>query len=471
MDKAMSLFQAAVRAGRWQAWRGVAEVHRRNDHLEAAAHAFSELLRADPDDFPARLEYGRLLSWTGRRDAAKAQLSRVVAEASDADLLAAARRALADNRAWNGEHHDAWPAYRTLIGERPDDTELRLALGDLELWRGRPGHARQHYLTALDRLPTSERGREGLEDAEARLLPRLVLQVQFFHDNSGWSRLKTLTGAEFSPAADAYPDWRTFLGSEYASFRQRDGTDLERESVVTRQILRPDPFTELHLDFELGEHRDEASLRGGVDARRELAADTWAWAGWRHDDFIDAHAPYPFDRYNQAQTVDIARGDVLQAESFQIGATYDPASGAGVLGNLVTGGVEDGNFRRELYLQGHHRSLSGAQSLAWRGFFHYIDFSDAAVGYYSPSGRDSIGGGWRWERDEDAWQAFADVALFWESAALDGVGWQLSGGWQATWEPGAVAGIELNLLSTDEGRLGDDRYTAYAVLVHVTCDF
>ena len=471
LDNAMSLFQRAVGLGRWQAWRGVAEIHRKNGDQERAREAFATLVEAGPEDLDARLEYGLLCSWTGQHAEAEEQLRLVEEQAQEQDLRERARRARVDNAAWSGDHRSAWRAYRHELDERPDDAEAHLGLAELELWRGRAGHARLHFRSALDRQPSSERARRGLTEAERLLAPEFLFQVQYLRDNAGWERFKTLTGAEFSPNPERYPGWRMFLGTEYAAFRDDSGADLERDSILSRQILQPDPFTRVHLDFDFGDHRDQTTVRGGVEANRELAPDTFAWAGWRHDDFINAFAPLPFDRYNQALAVDLARGDVVQADTFQVGGAWDPARGLGAVANLLAGSIDDGNSRSELYLQGHHRTEAGTQSMTWRGFFHWMDFADASPLYYSPSNRSGLGGGWRWERREDNWRVFADLSAYWESASSNGLGWQADLGWSTEWRPGASTGVELNYLTSDEGRLGGDRYSALAVLVHLTYDF
>jgi len=471
MDNALALFSGATEQGRWQAWRGVAEVHRKRGEQDSAREAFGRLLAGDPADDDVRLEYALLCSWSGRYDEAEAELRRLEEQAEDLELRERARRARADNAAWSGRHHEAWRSYREELQLRPDDTEALIGLAELELWKGRAGQARQHFLQALERQPSSDRARDGLAEADSLLAPEFLFQLQFLHDNSGWNRFKLLTGAEFAPDATAYPGWRMFLGTEYAAFEDGSGADLERDSIVTRQILRPDPFTRVHLDFEFGDHRDETTVRGGVEAQHEYAADIYLWGGWRHDDFINAYAPMPFDRYNQALAVDLARGDVVQADTLQAGGAYDPAEGWGGLGNLMVGTIDDGNARNEAYLQGHHRTREGSQSVTWRGFFHWMDYREPSPLYYSPASRDGIGGGWRWERLEQAWTAFADLSAFWESATLDGLGWQAGAGWSTEWEPGAAAGLEVHYLSSDSGRTGDARYSSWAVLVHITYDF
>jgi hypothetical protein len=469
LETADECFRAAVRAGEAEGWLGQAEVARRREQRADAIGAFREYLSRVPTDQTRRLDFALLLSWEGLHQEAEYEFLRLERESEDPSLIAAARRGRADALAWSGRHREARALYQQELAAAPDDAELLRALGELESWHGRHGAAAHSFTRSLD-AQEHQTTRLLAERARASVRPEAFVQLQAFADDADWRRNKLLIGGSAHLFA-ARPDARTTVAAEYASFEESSGRDLARRSLVIRQRERPDTFTTLELDAALGDADGDRSWRGGAHAERQLHDRVLAWASIRRDDWIDPIAAHPFDRYNGAFTVDLLRGGILQATTLRGGVLLEREGGAGALLEVHGGPIEDGNRRLESYAQLHwaREHAPGLRTIR-RLFHHSVDFADPSASYYSPANLHSWGAGWRWEAQREAWTAFADAALFWQTGAVSDYGVQLGAGVERELESGIRLRLEANFLSTDDRGLSD-RYEAYAVLASVIVPF
>lgn len=471
LEQAEERFLAAVAEDRWQAWRGCAEVARKQGDQESSIFAFDQLLQHAPDDHAARLDLARMLSWGGKHKEAKPHFQYLLEHAQDDDVRAAARQGLADLAAWSGSHHQAYRQYQQELEQSPDSFSSLKGIGELEFWKGRHDHAALHFRKALLLDPENQNLLGSLQEAERNSAPLALFQIQYFQDTADWKRTKVMTGFELSPDALKYPDWRFFFGTEYATFQQADGRTVSRRSIVTRQTLRPTPFSTLTLELAGGEAEDESSLRGGIGLEWEMENEITGWLSWRHDDFIDPIGPFSFDRYNSAFTVNLLHGDILQADTFRGGFFTMPEEGNGFLIDVLGGPIEDGNDRLETYAQVHRRIQ---HKHSWEGigraFYHHSSFNFSSPNYFSPSSLDSWGLGWRGEWERNLWSGYTDVSGFWQAGTVGSWGYQLAAGWEREWLTNLRTGIHGNYLSTDERGM-EDRYGAFALMFLATLDF
>jgi len=464
-------FEQAVEQGRWQAWRGLAEVARRQGAQTDSMQAFQHLLKHDPQDHATRLELAQMLSWNGEYQASRTHFNYLTAHADDANILATTRQGLADLDAWSGDHRKANEQYLEQLKLNPESPSALKGLGELEFWKGREDHAAIRFRQALSFDPSNQNLLDALDLAEAEGAPQGIFQMQYFTDTADWQRMKVLTGFELAPDALRFPDWRFFFGTEYATFEQADGQSVERTSFVSRQTILISPFSKLTLDFEGGETEGESSIRGGIGLDWEVNSYTRAWVSWRHDDFIDPIGPKSFDRYNSAFTVDLSRGDILQAETYNAGVTGESNDGFGFVADILGGPIEDQNGRFESYLQAHRRLKHGH---GWEGigrvYYHHSDFQNSSPNYFSPTNLDSWGMGWRGEWERDLWSSYADATAFWQAGAVGSWGYQVGAGWDRDWTDRFRTGVHANYLNTDERALSS-RYGAFALMFLATLDF
>ncbi|MBC8329825.1 MAG: tetratricopeptide repeat protein, partial [Planctomycetes bacterium] len=487
--RAEDLFRRAIDHGMPEAWRGIAEVRRREGDTGGAVEAFHELVLArptdlraradhasalaaipdrrdeavgeyraildsDPGDRGSRLAMAEVLSWSGRHAEAEAEFRLLLSDEPDPLLRERQLLGLADCWNWSGRRSWAADLYRQLLdGSRGH--AARRGLADLELWQGRPGAAASEYDAVLRQDPDDFAARQGRADALAAQRPRLFLSAQSYFDNADWKRTKLLGGVGFQVAPDSAPDLRLRAGLEQAHYQNRAGEEADRTSLVTRLDWAVDPFTTVHAALE-GSQEGDSGLRGGLglDYRPESASSFWI--GYRHDDWIDPSEPFRFDRYNGAFTPRLLTDLGRQDDSFRVGAFHQMESGWGGLVDFEGGVVQDGNSHSDSYLQLHHRfDPRPGLALLPRVFHHRKDFGLPSSLYFSPSGLESWGSGLRIE----AWdggrrrEAYLDLSGFFQPSGVSSWGYQLEAGIVQRWDGGEV-GLLANHLSTDERGLG-----------------
>ncbi len=464
-------FREATLASEAEGWLGLAEVARRSERPLEAIMAFREYISRVPDDEARRLDFARLLSWEGLHEESEFEFHRLADGSVDPAMRAAARRGLADSLAWSGRHQAAHALYLAELEHSPEDPGITRALGELESWHARHGSALAWFERSLAASPGDARTQELAEESRHQLRPEAFVRVQSFADDADWRRNKVLLGASGSLLPSARPDSRSSVAVEYASYQDASSRNLARRSLVLWHRERPNPFTALEFDAAYGEVRGAESLRGGVLAEHQWRDRVWTWASIRRDDWADPIAAQPFDRYNGAFTVDLLRGDIVQATTLRAGAMTQNAQGLGVIGEIQGGSIEDGNGRFEGYFQVHrNREYAPARHSIPRVYLHHLAFDEISPLYYSPESLDSWGVGWRWEAKEQAWNAYADAAVFWQTGAVDDYGVQLGVGVEREFDAGFRVRLETNFLSTDDRGL-NDRYEAYALLLAVVVPF
>ena len=137
-----------------------------------------------PDDQPLRERYAQALAWSGDRDAAIAQYSRLLAGGESARL----RLARGQLRLIEGDEGGAIADLRR-ASELEPTYDAFATLGDLYRWRGDLSRAREAYDAALRLRSGDDRVLAGL--ALVRAAERSALAARVESDGAGWS----LTGA------------------------------------------------------------------------------------------------------------------------------------------------------------------------------------------------------------------------------------------------------------------------------------
>jgi len=500
MITAEDLFLAAIDGGLAEAWRGVAEIRRREGDPAGAAEAFAALVRARPADARARAEHAAALAaLPDRRQEAIASYQALV-EQDPADRET--RLALADVLAWSGQHAEAEHHYQLLLADEADPlrrqrVQLGLAncwnwagrrlwaaqlyaeladgahghaarrgLADLELWQGRPGAAERGYDQVLLEDPDDFAAMQGRADAVAAQRPRLFASAQHYWDNADWTRTKLLAGVGFAVAPDSAPDLRLRAGLEQAHYEDGAGDEADRTSLVTRLDWAYDPFTTLHAALE-GSQAGDSGLRGGLGLDYRPESGSSFWIGYRHDDWIDPSEPFRFDRYNSAFTPRLHTVSDLQDNGFFVGAFHQMANGWGFLGDASGGVVQDGNSHHDVYLHLHHRfDPRAGLALLPRVFHHSKDFAFPSTQYFSPSGLESWGSGLRveaWNLDRSR-EAYFDASGFFQPSGVSSWGYQLEGGVVQRWGAGEL-GLRAHHLCTGERGLAG-RFRSFALQVY-----
>ncbi len=476
-------FREAIGAGVAEGWAGLAELHRLEGDLEAAADAMWELHGARPGDlevkrqlaallarmpghewesFPLhaelveqlprdpalRLELARLQSVLGWHDDARDNYALVAASDPPAELLLVAELGLADDYNRAGLRHRAEEIYRRHLEPQPHPLALR-GLADLELRQGRAAAAEALYEQVLDLDPDDFEARERVKSARAARGPKVFVRAQSYSGSDDWSRAKLLGGADFSLGGDT----RYQVGVEHARFEDGAGRELERNSLVLRGEWRPDPFVRIHADLQSGDQGGGSNPRGGVGVFYEPTESAVFRGGYRHDDFLDPADPLAFDRRNHATDLRLHSALGLQSETFYAAAAYTPPGSFGFAGSAEGGTIQDQNNRSELHLQVHHSTAVGA---GWRvtprGYYHRKHYQSAAATYFSPSNLESWGAGCElaaWSYDHQR-EFSLDFAGFYQPSGVEDWGFQADLGFQQQLGDASALVLGASWLSTPE---------------------
>jgi len=147
---------ALVRSGMLLSWRR---------EYDAAIARYDRALAIEPSHPRAALERAKVLSWAGRYDEAGAAFRALLArEPGNRE----ARLGLARSLSWGGRQEEAREEYQKVLGTGAADSEALLGLAQTHAWSGDDAKARPAYEAALEADPASKDARVGLAWVDVR---------------------------------------------------------------------------------------------------------------------------------------------------------------------------------------------------------------------------------------------------------------------------------------------------------------
>lgn len=117
---------------------------------DRALELYDDRLRDEPEDLPALVRSGKLLSWINRYDEAIARYDRALALDP---TLAGARLERAKVLTWDGQLEPAVEGYRNYLADYPEDVEARMGLARCLSWLGRHEESRQEFAKVVEVKP------------------------------------------------------------------------------------------------------------------------------------------------------------------------------------------------------------------------------------------------------------------------------------------------------------------------------
>jgi tetratricopeptide (TPR) repeat protein len=133
------------------------------DYRQAADYLRTAVSLA-PADTAARLDYARLLAWTGAQKEAVAEYQKVLASSpNNEDALLGAARA----QSWQRSFNDSIANYRKLIEISPARTDARIELGRVLGWAGKMDLAAKELMAVLRMDPKNADAQLGLAHVRA----------------------------------------------------------------------------------------------------------------------------------------------------------------------------------------------------------------------------------------------------------------------------------------------------------------
>lgn len=147
-----------------RAARLIADYYEKVGDYKQAADYLRTVLTLSPNDVQARMDYARLLAWTGSQKEAIAEYQIVLAaNPNNADALLGAARA----QSWQRSFTDSIANYRKLIALDPTRLDARVELGRVLGWAGKNDLAAKELLAALRMDPKNADARLGLAHVRA----------------------------------------------------------------------------------------------------------------------------------------------------------------------------------------------------------------------------------------------------------------------------------------------------------------
>ncbi len=129
---------------------GLSNAYMRSKRFPEAETALRKFLQLSPNDVNAHLQLGRVLRELGRAGDAREEFE-IAAKNAPADTVVLRELAAAD--ALDNRLPEAEARYRELLKQRPDDPELRYALGSVLLKQKSFAQAEEQFLAALRLKP------------------------------------------------------------------------------------------------------------------------------------------------------------------------------------------------------------------------------------------------------------------------------------------------------------------------------